>query len=144
MGLFDPEFWTSINLLASQTATKEKHLIKTMLSIDKNADVIKNEGSTRNGAIEEYDKKWGRLLKQISMYRGVEMMMSCMHRDSDGFCAYWNWEKKPGFSDLMDKLLFKDLYSKKKIYLRGQETERWVVKAIHWYCWGCPAYHPIK
>ena len=141
IGPYNPELWDLITQLVSQVDTDEKHLIKTRPLSNKNSN--ERKVFTQSIVTDEYDTKWRKLLEQISMYRGIQMMMSCTHRDSEGYCSYWNWEKKPNFFQLLETLMGDESYKKKEILKNGNMVERWLMKSFHWSCTNCSAYQVI-
>jgi hypothetical protein len=138
LGPYNENFWNLISHLVQLNAETGAPQAQDR-RIPKTEAYKPSEGKPE---LVHFEEDFGRLLEKLSMDRGVTMMMSCGHRDGEGFCTYWNWEEKPDFFELMDELHFDVFYMKKTIFVGSHESERWVLKAMHWYCWGCSAYHP--
>jgi hypothetical protein len=140
LGPYKEDFWNLISHLVQLTA-------ETGAPQTHDRDIPESETEEQSEVVPKWvhiEENFRRLMETLSMDRGVTMMMSCGHRDEEGFCTYWNWEDKPDFVELMDKLRLDVLYTKKTILMGSHESERWVLKAMHWYCWGCSAYHPTN
>ena len=138
MGPFDPDLWAMINMLVQQTAEEEESVL------EKGTVNLPRRTTHLDSGAREFNMKFGRLFEHISMYRGIEMMQTCIHLDEEGYCTYWNWEKKPNFLGLLDELLGSECYEKRRISKKGLSVDRWMVKAFQWYCSSCPVYQTLK
>jgi len=141
-GSFDPDLWATISQMKEKKSDKESLSIRRGPGLDEGTKELSNVVPNRIRSSEVIETKWRRLQEEISMHRGVQMMVSCMYRDEEGFCSYWNWENKPNFFGLLDDLIGGEIYKKKRISRDGLTVDRWLVRTIHWYCSRCSVYKP--
>ena len=141
-GPFDPYVWATINQMNEKMPDEESRSIRRGPSLDEGAE--ESSSLVRNGirSSEVTETKWVRLQEEISMHQGIQMMQSCIYRDNEGFCSYWNWENKPNFFGLLDDLIGSKMYKKKRISRDGLTVNRWLVRTMHWYCSRCSVYKP--
>jgi len=112
VGPFDPDLWASINLFTPQSAEEETSLIQEESVLEKGINDLPKGTPDWFRASVEFEMKWRRLLKDISMHRGLEMVRTCMHLDDEGLCSYWSWENEPNFFGLLDELMGSGMYKK--------------------------------
>jgi len=140
-GPFDPDVWATIDQMREMSDEEPRSIGKGPRP-DEGAGESSRVVSDRTRPGEVTESEWSRLDKEISMDRGIQMMMSCVYRDDEGYCSYWDWEDKPNFFGLLDDLIGGEIYKKKRISRDGLIVERWLVRPLHWYCSPCPVYEP--
>jgi hypothetical protein len=144
VGPFDPDLWASINRLIPQTAEEEAPSIQEESVLGKDTNDLPKRTHDWVRRSEEFRMELRRLQEYIFTHRGLEMVRTCMHIDDEGFCTYWSWENKPNYFGLFEELMGSGNYKKQKISKKDLPVDRWLVKAIHWYCSCCPVYQASK
>jgi len=141
-GPFDPYVWATIGQMREKMLDEEPRSIERGPRLDEGVGESSRVVPDRIRPVEDMESMWKRLDEAIAMDRGVQMMMSCMYRNDEGYCSYWNWENKPNFFGLLDDLVGGVIYKKKRITKNGLTVDRWLVWTMHWYCSRCSVYKP--
>lgn len=123
VGPYEAKLWKLIMDLREQAKTGKYSL----------AVLEPEEATLTRARTQELDHR-------LSMDRGTTMMMSCLYKDREGHCVYWNWKEKPGFFKIVDDIAWIGLYVKKNISSEEEINEKWVFQASPWFCSKCTAY----
>ena len=133
LGPYTDELWSLIAKLRLESHhEQEKQPEKTGLKIDQGYEA-RSESKVSLDFEDHIHEK-------LHFDRTIKMMTECLHRDREGYCTYWTWEKQPRFFKGIKQLYGEDLYMKKETMIKNKTVKQWMMRTPAWYCTDCPAY----